>query len=1221
MNTTPLSHQPETSFHARNAFLMAGIMTAILVVVTAVFGYFAIQDGAWQLFGITGAVAIYLVIAIISLWLIRRQHHITGAWLLLLGCAFCALAVSALVANLGVWLGLIAFLPAAQIASLSLPTRQSGSALAAGAIIGAAAILIDLMGLPGRIIFPALQSFIPWAGSILILAYVVLFVRQLRDFSLQSKLAIAFVALTAASVAGVAFIITRQVDAALTQRVGDGLQIEAESQTEAINLFFHEKVSQLQVMALTNVIREGVVAQNRRYSGSEAEILAEIQRLDAHWVAAPDDDPLIEQVITPFAHLNRVAFQLIDLHENLPDHIEVFVTDRYGATVAATNRLSDYYQADERWWQVAWNDGQGAVYISDPEFDESAGANALLLAVPIYEEDSGEVVGILRSTLNVNALFDNIGKLQFGETGHSVLFNGQGDVIYDPFVSDTDDSSKLPDNLIQEFIEEEHGHFDVALDEHGDLSVFGHSTLHSADEVNVEDRSLTGQIAKGVLDLGWIVVARQEASEALAPITTITRTIQLVGLSIIILVTILAIFLARNITRPILTLNKATEMIAEGDLDVQLPIAGRDEIGQLTNNFRRMVGQLQQTLGNLQARGRDLSLAVDVGRELTQVRDLEGMLQNAVDIIQERYDLYYAQVYLADPAGNSLILRAGTGEPGQKLVQRGHRLPIGVGSINGTAATNRQPVVVTDTTTTVGHRANPLLPLTRSELAIPLMAEDKLVGVLDLQSDQPGGLTDENIPGFTALAAQLAVSIQNAALFSETQHAQAQIEAQSRRLAEHGWQNFLDGIDRRERLVSAYDLASEEPMPDLAESAVETNEVSASIAVAGADVGAVRLADYEGRTWTEQEKDIMTAVAQKVATQVENLRLLAEADKYRAESEAVARRLTREGWQAYQDEVGLSAPGFVYQQQEVLPLTEAVGETAVNQPITVYGEPIGELSLAGVDELDDEEKHILESIIEKVSDRLEAIRLSQQTEHALAVTEVQAERLAYLNELANALGEADTINEAFMAVEEQIGNIISHDRLSLTMLDADRQHLEVYALDGVKGVIPVGTTLPVQGTAIGAAVTQQQMINTVDLQQSDYLENIQLAKQGLRSTLVVPLVTGRTVLGTLNLASQSPAAFDAQDENMMRQIAPLLASTIESQRLFAEAQEQAKRERLLNQIGEKIRGTVTVESALQTAIEELGQALQVQHAQLNLTVNETEQDGMANGRHETITQS
>ena len=1035
MSTTHLPPQPEMSQQAQNPKNMASIITAILVVITIILGYLAMQDGSWQLYGITGAVASYLVVSVISIWLIRRQRHELGTWLLLLGCSLCALAVSSLVVDLGIWLGALAFLPAAQIATLSLPKKQAKRAVTISAVIGFAALLVDLLALPGRISSPVLESFVPVASAILILTFVSLFLRQIRHYTLQTKLAAAFVALTAVSVIGVATVVTQQVEDALTQRVGEGLQAEAVGQAQAINLFFHEKVSQMQVLALIDSIKEGAEAQNKSYSGSEEEILAEIQRLDDYWVNAPDDDPFIEKIITPFAFLNKVAIHLLDARENLPDHIEIFVTDRYGATVAATNRLSDYYQADEAWWQAAWNDGQGAVYISDPEFDESANANALLLAVPIYGE-SNEVIGILRSTLVVDSLFELIGNFKIGETGHAVLFTDQGEVLYDPVVGGANDSAQLPAEVVQGFLTGAHGHFDVVSDEHGDLSVLGHQPLHTPDEVDSNDRSLQGQIGQAVLDLNWVVVARQEAEEALAPVEAITRTIQLIGLAIVTLATVSAVFVSRIIVRPILALNQATEAVAGGNMNVQLPASGGDEIGQLTYNFQRMMGQLKQTLGSLQARSRDLSLAVDVGREMTQVQELETMLQNAVNIIRERFNLYYAQIYLTDPAGNSLILRAGTGEAGQKLVQRGHRLPIGLGSINGTAATNRQAVVVSNTTTSKGHRANPLLPETRSEMAVPLIVDEKLVGVLDLQSAQIDGLTDENIPGFAALAAQLAVAIQNATLFSETQQARAEVEAYTQRLAQQGWQGFLNGIDRSQHLAAAYDLAQEAALSHIPEAEADEHEVAVPITVAGASVGAIRLVDGEERGWTDEETDLLTAVAEKVARHIENLRLLTEAEKYRMEAETVVRRLTREGWQTYRDTAKLPARGYVYDQQDVMPLRGTVDETAVKQPLLVRGEAIGELTIAGID-ADAETQSLLKAVTDKVSERLEAIRLTTQTEDQAGRLAELAEQEQLINQITQKIQQTRTMKSALQIAIQELGQAFQAQRTAIQLTPAE----------------------------------------------------------------------------------------------------------------------------------------------------------------------------------------
>ena len=97
------------------------------------------------------------------------------------------------------------------------------------------------------------------------------------------------------------------------------------------------------------------------------------------------------------------------------------------------------------------------------------------------------------------------------------------------------------------------------------------------------------------------------------------------------------------------------------------------------------------------------------------------MLAEAVVIIRERFDLYYTQIYLTDPTGRSLVLRAGTDEVGQTLVNRGHRLPIDMSSLNEIAAAERRAVIVEDTETNPLHRANTLLPNTRSEMVIPLL--------------------------------------------------------------------------------------------------------------------------------------------------------------------------------------------------------------------------------------------------------------------------------------------------------------------------------------------------------------------------------------------------------------------------------------------------------------------------------------------------------------------
>ena len=1060
----------------------------------------------------------------------------------------CSLVYQFVQAQNGLLNSLLMFTIVTAMAVATLSDKWFRWVLRGAAVTAVLMILIDLFGPANRPIYS--YSPLDYAMFTLFIGVLIFIInRQFSTFSLQGKMLVVFIGLMIMSIVTITLIISQRVESALTQRVGAGLQLQAESQADIVNIFFHEKVSQIQVLGLGDIIEETLEERNESYVGSSEQILAEIQALDEQWIAADDNDPLLLSVLSPDPEINEIAFQLSDVDRYLPDHVEVFVTDRYGATVASNNRLSDYYQADEAWWQAAWNDGQGAVYISDPEFDESANANALLIAVPIYADDSREVLGIMRSTLTVDSLFALIDELKFGETGHTVVFNSMGDIIHDPQSEDDGGSAALPPELLQELVSGGED-FLIAADERGDESVFGHTLLHVEAEVDRNDTSLSGQIATAVLNLGWVVVARQEATEALADVNVISRTIQLIGLVIVALASGAAVYLARTMTRPLQALNEATAAIGAGQLDTPLPATGDDEVGQLAGTFRQMVDYLQKTLGDLQATGRDLALTVEVGREVTQVQELETMLQNAVNIIRDRFNLYYAQIYLADPTESSLILRAGTGEAGQKLVQRGHRLPIGPGSLNGLVAASQQVEVVTDTAASVGHRPNPLLPDTRSEMVVPLLANNRLVGVLDLQSNRVNGLTEENIPGFMSLAAQLAVAIQNATLFSETQQARAEVEASNLRLAQQGWQGFLNGIDRSQYLASAYDLTHETALTQLPDLAEDEHELAVPITVTGAEVGAIRLADYAGRDWTKAETEILTAVADKAARHIENLRLLTEAEKYRTEAEAVARRLTREGWQEYQASNRQSASGFVYNQQSVLPIAEDLDGATIHQPLLVRGETIGKLTISGISRLDTASQKILQSLTDKVEERMETLRLSHQIEQSLAQTEEQARRLAVLNQMSQEIGSVTEVEAIYQTIIRHLGQIIQYDRASLALAEEENDFVQIYALDGEQGVIPTGTRLPMNGTAIGTAIQRNHLLALPkEGEMASYPDSAKMAEAGLQTTLLIPLVASGRIIGTLNVGHKTATAYSDLDEYIGSQVGTLLATAIEARRL------------------------------------------------------------------------
>jgi len=188
--------------------------------------------------------------------------------------------------------------------------------------------------------------------------------------------------------------------------------------------------------------------------------------------------------------------------------------------------------------------------------------------------------------------------------------------------------------------------------------------------------------------------------------------------------------------------------------------------------------QLQEAGESLEMRvtkrTHDLAVAAEIGRALSQVQDVDMLLIQSVNLIQDRYDLYHTQIYLkADSAaGSTLMLRAGTGRLGRRLLESKHQLPITAKSINGLAVLEKRSVVVENTAVSDDFRAHTQLPDTRSELAVPLIIGDHVIGTLDMQSATANAFSEDNLSAFETMGNQLAVAIDNANLFTERQRVQ-----------------------------------------------------------------------------------------------------------------------------------------------------------------------------------------------------------------------------------------------------------------------------------------------------------------------------------------------------------------------------------------------------------------------------------------------------------------
>jgi serine phosphatase RsbU (regulator of sigma subunit) len=174
-------------------------------------------------------------------------------------------------------------------------------------------------------------------------------------------------------------------------------------------------------------------------------------------------------------------------------------------------------------------------------------------------------------------------------------------------------------------------------------------------------------------------------------------------------------------------------------------------------------------VGQVESRAIQLQTAAEVSQAASSILDPSALIQRVVDLARERFDLYYAGLFLLDDDGQWAELRAGTGEAGQKMVAQGHKLEVGGESMIGRCVTGKQAIIALD----VGEEAvrfdNPFLPETRSEMALPLVSRDLVLGALTIQSKKREAFGAEDVAVFQTMAGQLANAIANARLYKEAQ--------------------------------------------------------------------------------------------------------------------------------------------------------------------------------------------------------------------------------------------------------------------------------------------------------------------------------------------------------------------------------------------------------------------------------------------------------------------
>ena len=295
------------------------------------------------------------------------------------------------------------------------------------------------------------------------------------------------------------------------------------------------------------------------------------------------------------------------------------------------------------------------------------------------------------------------------------------------------------------------------------------------------------------------------------------------------------------------------------------------------------------------------------------------------------------------------------------------------------------------------ERVSATLPEAENAISAPLVASGQVIGEMQIHPAAERSMTAEDESLASAVAQQVSLQIQNLRLLDAAERARAEALEATRQFTHQSWESFLDGIRNSERIGYAYNQSAVEPFMEPSPAQHDHQE---TVRVLDEQVGRLFVKADPTHPLTEEDRAMINSVAAQVSQQVENIRLLADAARARADAEAATRRLTRENWGTFVEEREDEALGFIYDSNSVSPIgTANIPEiNAFEQPLTVQGEPIGQLKVMGLQTISAEQRELAASIAAQASIHLETLRLNKE-----------------LQKRARELQELDRLKSAFLA--------------------------------------------------------------------------------------------------------------------------------------------------------------------------------------------------------------
>ncbi len=839
---------------------------AIIVTLAGLVGYgayagtLAVQGQAWQLQALTGSLAGASLLALAGLGSVRLGRVALGLWLTVAGLLLGLLAAGALLSGLGLVLLIVTPLVVGAFSARTLPGRSRWLAVGLAALGGVAVLLLDLLGVAAfRLMTPDMQWVTPGVGAVLLALYAVLLLGVLDNFSLRTKLILVFLTVALIPLAVLAALNDRASRQLVTDTANRALQGVAAQTAQSIDAFIDNT--------------KGIVQTESQHPALRAYLLLPAAQ-------RPRSNPAREiRALLPIWQLRDTRARAYS------------VLNATGEVILSTNSAdigTDYAQA--AFFQTSLASGQSSV--SDLNFAPNAAQGDLYFSMLIRDR-AFVPIGMLVARYNADVMHDLMENTN-GLAGAESF----GMLVDDRLVQVAHGLAPVPNYpLIGAATPEEvaalqaAGRLPTGATAEDSLNQPELARQLSAAEITpffTAPDNMTGsrinQVAVAALTTRpWHVAFFQPRDVFLAPVQQQTRATLLLAAIIAVVVAGAAVLAAQVLAEPIARLTLVAEQVSAGDLGVRAEANSRDEIGALARTFNTMTGRLSEMVTTLELRVSErtgqLQAAADISRATTSVRDLDELLRLALELIRDRFGFYHASIFLLDKDERFAVLRESTGPVGAQLKARGHKLGVGSKSLIGWVTRNRQPRVALDVGEDPFHFKNPLLPDTRSELAIPLSVGDRLLGVLDVQSTQPNAFGAGDLQVIQTVADQLSVAIENALLFARTEASLNELSQLYQRMTSASWRGLLRG----KTTEKTFEATTGVPNP----SGTTTLPLLVPLVLRDQTVGYIELHGRRPEEWSAEERAALNNVAGQVASALESAALLEETQRRRMQEQVI----------------------------------------------------------------------------------------------------------------------------------------------------------------------------------------------------------------------------------------------------------------------------------------------------------------------------------------------